>query len=106
MLTLEKRIRRRWMLTTIFAVAGFFALLIIATVFLFFTLFVAFAFTDAQIKCLLAVDLFLLAVAYFAGWQVKGLYQINIDTIVRDMGDLQKRALIAALQSDLQGKDK
>lgn len=95
------RVNRRWRVATVCAITGFLVMLMLTAVFMLFTVFVAVPLDSAGTKIVLAVVLFLVAVAFGIGWGFRGIYVTTIDVLIRDMGTLQRKMLVAAIEEDM-----
>lgn len=100
-MTFNDRVNRRWRVAIACGIAGFLVMLILTVAILFFTVFVAVPLADAGLKIVLAVVLFLVASAFGIGWSFRGVYVESIDVIIRNMGPLQKKMLVAAIREEL-----
>jgi len=103
-MTFDDRVRRRWRVATGCGIAGFLVMLGLSSLFMIFTVFVVIPLDSAGIKVILSVVLFLTAVAFGIGWGFRGIYVTTIDTIIRDMGALQRKMLMAAIEEEM-GED-
>jgi hypothetical protein len=105
-MTFNERVNRRWRVATACAISGFLVMLMLTVAILFFTVFVAIPLEDSGLKIVLAVVLFLVASAFGIGWGFRSAYVESIDVMIRNMGPLQKKMLLAAIQEELKpGKD-
>jgi hypothetical protein len=99
-MTFDDRAKRRWRVATACAIVGFVVMLILCALFMVFTVFVAVPLDTSGVKIVLAVVLFLSAVSFGIGWGFRGIYVTTIDTIIRDMGLLQRKVLMAAIEEE------
>lgn len=101
MVTFEKRVTRRWWGATLSAVAGYATVLLMTVMVLHYAVFAVLVQSPGESRMMVAVALILVTFAFGLGWGFRGIYVSSIDVIVRDMGPLQRRMLVAAIQEEL-----
>jgi hypothetical protein len=100
-MTFRDRVNRRWIMPVIFVVIGFLVTLVLTFIMLSFALFMMVEMKEESMRATLIIMLFLVSMAFFAGWAFRSMFDLNIDLIVRDMGPLAKKVLSAAITEDL-----
>lgn len=105
-LSFSQRVVRRWAVSIIIGVMGFFIGMLLVYVMVFFVVFIAIPLEYAQRQIVFTVVAFLTGFMYLFAWAVRGIQNSTIDVIVRDMGPLQKKMLVAQIQEDENGDKK
>lgn len=96
----KQRVARRWKVAIVMAIVGFFTMLALVAVLLFFTVIASVPMSDVAQRIVAAVTLFGSGIAFWCGWSFRSLFIINIDTVVRDMGPLQRKMLVAQIEEE------
>ena len=100
-MTFSSRVRRRWIVSIVFAVAGFFALEILVWTMLAFVVFVALQIEPASARRLLVVVVeFLVGVGYILAWSVRGMQSASLDVLLRDAGPLEREVIKARIEEE------
>ncbi len=99
-LTFEQRVFRRWLASILFGALGFLISEGLTTLIVMFVVFVAIPLSaDAQ-KIILTCWTVLIGVNYFFAWGFRGIQKESVDTVIKFMGPLQRKVIIAQLQEE------
>jgi hypothetical protein len=101
LMTFTERSNRKWVVAVIFSAAGFVLAMVLTAVLIFFALFVAVDLSPGPRTLIVTLVLFAVAGSYFTGWTFRGMFVSNIDTLIRDMGPIQRKVLMAAIEEEL-----
>lgn len=99
--TFSDRVKSRWWASIIMFAVGFAVAQLLVWVMMSFIVFVAVQIIDLQQRRLmLTVVQILIAAVYLWSWAVRGVQLVNIDTILRDAGPLERDIISKRIEQE------
>lgn len=103
MTTFQDRVKMRWWASIIMGVLGFLVAELLVFVLMSFVVFVAIQIPEPeQRRLLLTVVQILIAAMYLWSWAVRGMQLVNVDTILRDAGPLEREIIKGRIAQEMQ----